>query len=245
MDDVTIANRALQAIGTSSLIAALNEGSAEANACQLIYSSTRDSLLRKYWWGFARFERALAVYRAAAGTRENPTGANPVPPTPFLYSYAYPPDCLAPRFIKPIAATNTVPGVPLMGVGVVTAAPLLVGGTKVDFTLGVDLDALNNQKRIILTNQQNAELVYTVRITDPNIFDDMFIVAMVGRLAAQLVIPLSGDKTLAKIAIQDGMMAEKDANAVDAGDSITVLDHTPDWIKARGYAYDALEDYDL
>lgn len=242
MDDVTIANRALQAQGTQSRIMDLSEGSTESDAMQLIFASTRQELLRKYRWGFSRFERSLAVYKAMKGTPENPTGAILEPPTPWLYSYTYPPDCLKPRYIKPIQATNSVPGVPLMGVGMVTS-PILLTQKLIKMEMAVDVDANGNQLRVILCSQQQATLVYSVDVPDPNIWDVLFATAMVGRLVAQTVTPLSGDKTLAKIAIQDGMIAEKEAEATDANDTTVVMDRDAPWIEARGASHDALSDY--
>src|SRR3569623_1719834 len=101
MDDTQVANLALSAIGTRSTIASLSEDSTEAQTVQLWYNQTRDSLLRKLPWNWARRQVAMAVYKAAAGTPENPNGALPEPPWPWKYSYAWPADCLSARYILP------------------------------------------------------------------------------------------------------------------------------------------------
>jgi hypothetical protein len=52
--ETSICNRALNAIGTRSTIASLGEESNEARQCNILYASTRDSLLTMAAWNFAR-----------------------------------------------------------------------------------------------------------------------------------------------------------------------------------------------
>lgn len=238
MDDTAVANMALAAIGTRSSIANLAEASTEAYNVNLIYEQTLNELLRKIRWNFARYETALAAAAAAQGTPENANGTTlPIPPLPWLYAYQYPGDCSFPRFILPMATVNTLPGVPLYA-GQATA-PRIVGGRRwIKFQVGGVYAKDGSPTKVILCNQPQAVLVYTARIVNPNIWDELFVCAFIGRLAQKLVIPCSGDKGLAKIAIEAGRAAEDEAATCNGNEDVTISDVTPDWILARGVADD-------
>src|SRR5215467_14146197 len=93
-NSIEIANRALMQAGTRGQIAALDEPSKEARACNLLFGSTRDIGLSLAPWDFARGSAVLALLSAAPGTAENPnpprlegwTTASPMPPWLYMYS---------------------------------------------------------------------------------------------------------------------------------------------------------------
>ncbi len=78
--DIDICNLALMRLGTRSTIAALSEGSAEANVCALVYPVVREALLARHPWNFARRRVLLADLGH--------------PPFGWRYRYATPSDCL-------------------------------------------------------------------------------------------------------------------------------------------------------
>ncbi len=229
---VDLCNRALAAIGTRSTIASLDEQSPEAAACALEFEATRDELLRLYAWDWARQQVPLAVLKAAQGTPENPAGTGAAPPIPWLYSYAYPADCIRARYIVPLIPQPSRGGVPIAPAG--TALPSYIGGKPVRFTVAGDVDANGNSLRVILCNMRQAQLVYTRRVPDANVWDELFQAALVGRLAAKLVVALSGDKTLARLAIQQGADAEQKAAALNGDEGLTVISADAEWMQARG-----------
>ena len=92
-------------------------------------------------------------------------------------------------------------------------------------------------QRVILTDQQNATLVYCQDVTDPNLMDDSFQEAFVRILGATITIPLAGDKTLAKMAIEQANRFIEDARNDDGNEGLTINDVTPDWIRVRGVDY--------
>lgn len=239
---VDIVNQALSFLGTQSQIQSLSENSAEALHASIHYDATRTDLLRKYNWGFARKQVAVALLKAAAGTANNPAGTSPQPPVPWQYEYSYPSDCLMARRILPIIPPSAI-SPPLTG-GTTANVPV-IQGPPIRFAVALDTDANGNNMRVILTNMPQAQLVYTADVTDPNIFDSLFQSAFVGRLCARLVMPLSGDKALAKIAIDDGEKAEADAAFRDGDEGLTVIDSTPDWIRGRGFASDSMWSGDM
>jgi len=84
------------------------------------------------------------------------------------YAYQYPVDCLlALEIYNPSGSDDQIP-----------------------FEIGISAD-LNS--RVILTNHEQAVLIYTAAVTNPNIFDSVFIDAMAYRMAADLALPLRGD----------------------------------------------------
>jgi len=83
-----IANAALSHCGTRSKIASLDEGSAEANACQTHFALVRDATLRAFDWNFARLTAQLAEL--------------PDPPARWRHKYALPIDCVRLRRLNDV-----------------------------------------------------------------------------------------------------------------------------------------------
>ena len=59
--DVSIANRALQLLGSSGRIEALDEDHPNARTMTVAYASVRDALLRDYRWNFANKRASVAA----------------------------------------------------------------------------------------------------------------------------------------------------------------------------------------
>ena len=105
-------------------------------------------------------------------------------------------------------------------------------GTGASFN--VTFTATASSQRVILTNQEFATLTYCQDISDPNIMDDMFQDAWAKILGATITIPLTGDKKLANLAIQQANAIIQEARVGDGNEGFTVNDVTPDWIRIRG-----------
>lgn len=202
--DVDICNLALLRLGTRSTIAALNEGSTEANACALAYATVRDALLAQHRWRFASRRVVLADLGNA--------------PLGWGYRYAYPSDCLRARAVLP---ARRLPG----------QTP--TEEASVPFEVAGDQDPAGNPLRVILTNQANAELLYTARITTAAMFDAPFVEALSWMLAAELAATLTGDQGLAASCMQAAAAAVSGARAGDANEAPTVQDRQPEWIAVR------------
>lgn len=89
---VAICNRALQIIGTTDRITALDEGSALSKPCDTAYVVTRDTEQQKYFWKFCKTRVSLAADTVAPSTTE------------FSTQYTIPADCL--RIIHPDEVEN-------------------------------------------------------------------------------------------------------------------------------------------
>lgn len=225
LSDVAICNLALDASGCRSTIQSLNENSKEAKACSRQYAIALLTILQAAHWNFARAQAPLTLLKD--GTLTPPDSV----PTPWIYEYAYPSDCLAARYIMPFIQTSPGSAVGSQGL------PSAIGST-VRFLVGTDLDANGNRIKCILTNQPNAILVYTCQVVDTGLFDEQFTLAFADYLAYRLSVPLSGDKALAKINYQLAQDACNRAQASNNNEGITVIDNIPDWIRVRGYAAD-------
>lgn len=220
--EVDIANRALAQAGTRSGIASLTETSKEAQACTLLFTSTRDLALQSAPWDFARAAVSLALLKARPGTPENQGLSTPFwdstsqPTPPWFYEYAAPSDCLFMRWILCQWGNADMPGPPAK------------------FSRSSDLGAGGGRIPVILTNAQNAIGVYTVRMTDPNTWTPYFQECVVLALAARLSIPLSGDKNLALGNMQAANAALVNARVTDGNEGFgTTVEILPDWIRAR------------
>ena len=224
MDKVTLANLALDAIGTRSTIASFTEGSAEANAVALHYDAALEAVLQAARWNFARKQGLLTLLKDATQGQSVPT--------PWLYEYAYPSDCTQGRYVLPTVQTN----IPSSVVGTPTVPSAV--GVPVRFLISTDQDANGNQILVILTNQPQATFVYTSRITNPNLFDGQFVEAFRFLLGARMCMRLTGDKQATLAAWKKADDLCKAAAASNGNEGLTIIDSVPDWIKVRGYASD-------
>jgi len=235
MSVVNICNQALNEAGARSTIASLEENSNEAIQCNLRYHTTLEQLLQLAHWDFAKRYTTLALLKAAPGTPENSaaTGvwSDAWPPPPWQYSYARPANCLLVRAVLPqpyvIQSTNTSvfpyneSALPNM-----TRAAL--------FSRGIDTDSNDNSVKAIFTNQQQALVCYNDRVTDTSLYDSAFTSALIVALASNLAFNLSGDYKLVQMLAAKANSMILAARAIDGNEGLTVVEHTPDWIRIRG-----------
>lgn len=233
---------ALAEIGSRSTITAVNDGSNEANYCNLFYAPVRDQALRAARWNFARHFDTMVLFKAAPGTPENPSVVTtsgwlhnyPVPP--WLYSYTLPSDFLFARSIiaQPDISTISPPIYPIAGSNLSQPrAP------RAPFEIAIDpYDANGNpiipQKKVLLTNQQNPILEYTYQATDETLWDSEFVMTQMFALASRLAIAIMGDKQLAQMKAAEANAMIQEARRQDANESVTVIDNIPDWLRIRG-----------
>jgi hypothetical protein len=255
--NVDICNRALSVIGTRSSIASMSEASPEAQACTLHFEASCRSLLRLAPWSFARATVLGALIGAAAGTPENPNGTVPLPLVPvsaanpagssppqivsWRYEYAWPRDCVRLRQVKyPCELLPNSGSLVQLWPGMAMASSLYPDGadmtmeSRVSYQIALDQDSSGNQIKVILSNVEQALLVYTAFVGDPGLWDDEFSEAFVYYLGAHLVGALIGDKQVDKAMLEKASMLATQARAVDGNEQPLSPNHTPDWIRARG-----------
>ena len=234
-DQLNIANRALLAVGARAQISSLNpsDGSVEGDHVSTLWQSTFEQLARTAHWNCLGQQVVLPLLAAAKGTPENPDGTTmPVPPTPWLYAYAYPSDCLDVRYIVPSYPANTGSTTPAFPVNVAAPSWLPTGG-QIPFK--VQKVALSSTTTLltILTNQELAQAVYTVNDSNPQSWDSLFQEAMVAALGAFLVPALSLDIALMDRCVKQAEIAIAQARIRDGNEGVTSMDHSPDWMAAR------------
>ena len=205
-----VANQALDAIGYDKAIGDLQEGTRPAQVLLRAYGQCLRQLLRGAHWDFARKQAPLTLLADATGQTAN---VGTLVPVPWYYSYAYPPDCAKARFIPWNQAAQN-PGVPVGNIQI-PSTPLVTGlaqppltGQRLQaarFTVATDpnfapapgqisweVQGLSPQgQTVILTNVQNAQIVYTAIMLYPSNWDPLFRAAMVAYLASEIALPLN------------------------------------------------------
>lgn len=234
---IDISNRALLSIGARAQVSSIapSDGSTQADACAVLFTPTFEALARSAQWNCLRKQATLSLLAAAPGTPENVGGTTlPLPPTPWLYQYDYPADCLKINSLVP-SLPSAVPGnVPMTTFNNSAGTNLNFGG-QILYQVAYATDPSNSPIVTILTNQTQAQAVYTVNQPNPIIWDSQFQAAMVASLAAYLVPALSLNLALMAAAIKTAQGIIMDARVSDGNEGVTVMDHVPDWIRARGY----------
>lgn len=94
MDEVSIYNLALDAVGTRARVALPTERSREAEVCRLWFGPVRDRILRAARWPSAKAWGRLALYKER-DFDEAWVSTDPDPE--FQFAYAPPSDMIAPR----------------------------------------------------------------------------------------------------------------------------------------------------
>ncbi len=237
---IDVCNRALLSIGARAQISSINpsDGSTEANACSVLFAPTFEALGRSAHWNCLRKQVTLTLLKAAEGTPENPLGTTlPQPATPWLYGYLLPSDCLQMRFIVPsLPAGAATTGGAVADTTYNNVAPTWLGvnGGQIPFQISYDTDTSGNPIVVILSNQDQAQAVYTVNQPNPLIWDSQFQAAMVASLAAYLVPALSLNMPLMQASVASAERVIMQARVSDGNEGVTTQDHVPDWIHARG-----------
>lgn len=231
---ISLANRSLLGIGARATIASLSEGSTEANAISILYQSTFEQLARSAPWNCLRQQQTLTLIAAATGTPENPNGTTlPLPPVPWLYQYGLPSTCLDMRYIVPSLPGSSPTGTTPLTTASVTSATWISVDGDIPFVVAYATDTQNNPIQVILTNQTQAQAVFTVNQSNPVIFDSLFEQAIVAALGAYLVPALSLNLQLMNMQIKVAESAITQARVRDGDEGTTVQDHIPDWITSR------------
>lgn len=229
---IDIWNMALLGVGAQATVADIDEDSKEANTCRTFYTNLRTSLLRAAPWGFARRQIALTEL----GNLEEETS-----PYPWLYKYAYPTDAMCMRYLIPppmiqdgqvVVPAGAVLGVP--GWMPSRANRFIIANDYVEADPEADPPVVGVNRKVILSHVYEAIGVYTADIDVPDLWDNLFVDAMVGALAATICFPITGNVRMMGQFRTQAFEAIMQARASDGNEAMPTVDHTPDWIRARG-----------
>lgn len=174
---VTICNMALGNIGITQTIENIDDNNERSRVCKLYYETLRDQLVRRTQPNFAQTFVALAV---VAGD----------PPPGWAYQYRYPTDCLFARLVTDENGARQAADT-LFQTDTVADPP------PTPFEVRADP---SSSGRIIVTDQPEAVLWYTKRVTDTNDFDPEFTMGLSWALAAAIAIPMKVNANVAQFA---------------------------------------------
>ncbi len=224
--DIDICNMALSEIGSQTLITSIGEATPAGQQSELYYNQMRQKLLRTAPWGFARKTITLT---------ELGTLAEGTSPYPWLVKYEYPSDCMKFRYIIPPPAFLVSDDVPDVSSGLIV--PWCGPSRAFRFLPAIDTDGdtpTPNVVKVLLSNVPSAYGVYTVDVEDPNLWEPLFVDALVMLLAYKFVMPLAGNAGMKSDYFKLAEAAVLSARAVDGNEAIPSTDHETDWITVRG-----------
>ena len=207
--EVQICNLALSHLGAYSITSLTDSTRKESRECNILYDTARDSVLRDNVWSFATKRLALALLS------DTYSG--------WTYAYQYPTDCL-----NIIRIHNDY--TPVSNLNYCWNHSEYRDPGKVEFEVASD-SALSN--KIILTNKSDAELIYTGRVTDANMFDAEFIDALSWRLASELALPLKGSLQLSQSLFQVYLMKSGQARAASVNEGYNLMENDNAFVDAR------------
>lgn len=171
--EIEVCNIALSNIRAGS-INSFTEGSLQSQLCRLKYPILRDRCLREITWQFNRTIRALASHSTVIFN--------------WAYSYQYPVDCLKiHRLIGAFEESNTS--------GTNVSSRILDSQVRSgkDLRQQIPYEVFNfDNNKLIGSDQPDLRIDFVVKITDPNLFSDDFIMALSHLLSSELAIPVVG-----------------------------------------------------
>jgi len=130
------------------------------------------------------------------------------PPGNWSYRYSYPNDCL---FIREILQVTT-------------------NGDPIEYEIALS-DAYNS--RVILTNQEEAILIYTYKATNTLVFDPMFVTALAWKIASEVAMPLTRDEKRMQAAYQMYLSTLSEAKTFNSNESHIDRNQEASWISGR------------
>lgn len=193
-----ICNLALSRVGHKKLIDDLAaDDTAEAKACAVIYPTVRDTLLQMFAWPFAQ-RRALLAKVVETGNRDEE----------WAYAYALPADCLQPQYL--VSGSSRVDHredrVPFR----LEAGEAPAGGEVASTVLVTDIEPAD------------CKLVYTARITAPNLYPPAFVDALAWMIAEELTLAIRVETRLLPL------IESRKRRALHVAEGLAVQSEEPD-----------------
>jgi len=204
-DDVSIGNLTLSRIGITLKIDSFDQRVKEATELKNVFEETRDRVLSAAPWPFARKLETLQL-----------TGATPLK---WAYRYQYPNNCIAVRAIHPP-----------IGAGMSKESyRRSLSQNKIPFEVEID----NDDSQTICTDQENAIIEFTVRVTNPMRFNASFTSCFAWALAAEVALPLAKGIDYAKNAAAAYEKELLEASARAFNEELTPEPPDSEFVRAR------------
>lgn len=206
-----ICNRALLRVGQRETIETLDDGSTAAASLKAIYDDTRDIVLVAHPWPFATVREALTEVTLS-------TGETPVQGRTYVdaragweYAYQLPAECVHAQYLW-------------TGIRNPTSTQRVAFTTEYDQTYG----------RVLLTDMEDAVLVYTLRVEDVRRYPSTFVDALAWALAADLAMAQPKKQDLARYCENQYRFALARAAASTANEAQPDQPHDSELIRERG-----------
>lgn len=181
--------------------------------CPAIAATTEPSLeaaaVRTYLTSALDAALRAHPWNWATRTITLPQAVDP-PADPWGYAYGLPSDCLYVQKIMPKEDESIT--------------------TKFEVALTAD----GGEMRLMTNAAPPCWCRYTMRVTNPALFDPLFVRAFAWRLASDMSIQLTADSSLTKLCETQYQNAILTAKATDAQEGVNEPLYTPPWIEARG-----------
>jgi hypothetical protein len=229
--DVDICNLALAHIGESANVQSINppDGSVQASYCAKYYPIALEAILELNTWGFA-------TRRAQLASVDNPSST-------WRFAYGLPANLINCISVLSLHALDDYSeNVGRHGESISAAWPVYPDIAYYDpaanlytpqpYTLETDADG----NQILLTNQWNAVLRFTIQVSDPNKFTPLFVFALTYLLASMLAGPIIKGPTGAEMAasmLKTFQGIELQAEASDASQRRVVVHQSVPWMAGR------------
>lgn len=172
-----IFNLALANLGVSAIIQNMDEESEQAILLNNYYETARDTVLEAHEWSFA------CAYKELSTAFEKSPDGN------FLYSFAYPNDCISPRAIIDKADNK-----------------------EKKFVTAID----STGEKVILTDSNPCILRYSKRVLNESYFTPAFVNALAFYLAYLSAQVITGSGNKKNTNFQDYQLAIRQAIVTDA-----------------------------
>ena len=250
-----VVSQSLDAIGSDLVVGDMENGSREAQVCLRAYTQCIRQLLRCAHWDFSRKSAPMTMLGDATGQT---AGTGATVPSGWIYEYAYPQDCVKARFVPQNYMNAGAPA----GNNALSSAPIMTGlGNPVvpmrtvpaRFLVATDFNypsqiapgqpwwemqgVAPGARTVILTNVNQAQLVYTAYVKEINLWDALFRSAFVAYLAQEIALPLTKDKKfglqLRKEQIEITKQKIMQARISDGNEGWYNSDFSTDWMRAR------------
>jgi hypothetical protein len=206
LDQVTVCNQAISAIGITRFIQNMNEGSIEAETCLLFWDSSVDQVLSDFDWNFARRYDPLALSKKTV----------PI----WRYCYAYPASCIKARAIIPTCSNPDL-------------YPLMYKKFLQEHRVPFDIS--ENEAGgglVVCTNIDTPILAYTARVKMA-LWSGEFITAFKFYMSSLLAAPLSASPEYAPMVGDEYKNALLDAGAKNLNEAQKSEPPESEFIRAR------------
>lgn len=224
---VDICNLALAHLGDEATVSSIDppEGSAQAEHCARFYPIARDTALEAHEWNFATTRSVLALVGSAWPS--------------WSFCYEVPTNCIkAIGVLPPGALDDYSVGLPgagssdFLGYPGATLVPHGAVYTPQDYAIETD----ENNRRLLYTNQKNAVLRYTQRVTDTTRFPPLFVDSLSRLLASYLAGPVvkgTEGVSVAQAQLQAYRVVIAQATVSDSNQRQIRPAHNVPWISGR------------